>query len=541
MYRVLIAEDEMLVRLGLKHSIDWSEYNMTVIADVANGQEALDIYQKELPEVLITDIKMPIMDGMELIERVRDINVDAQIVILTCVEDFKTARKALAHNVQDYILKLEMTSEDMGRMLIKIREKLDRLHKPAPVKMDVDIHILKDNLIKEYLLGSRYSEGEFTVKAESLDMRLHPHRMIVTLMEIDSFDVLCKRFKDNKGQLVRMSLLNVLSEVLANYGCGEAFADSDSRYLLVFGFDEHYSEQQMTDTLHTIIDHIRNVMNMYFNISVSFVINRAQPGYPSMKAQYSECLMKLEDRFFLGAGSNTYVGGQHSWRIPEDINDSLLQLVREWKTNDAAKKTLESTMLAFLTKESTANAVEIKRTFKNWLLMAALSIRLSKSDMPEIVSDYSDRITEARTLHELVDVFRTYLQTVGEYLSNKTTISKEISDVIRYIDDNYKREISLIELAQVVQVSPNYLSSLFKKETGINFADYLLHYRIDRAKELLLSTFSKTYEIAEQTGFANQSYFSRAYKKLPGIAPKQFRRKWMVQTDAPGGLNDDWQ
>jgi len=541
MYRVLIAEDEMLVRMGLKHSIDWREYDMTVIADVANGQEALDIYEKEMPELLITDIKMPIMDGMALIEKVREMNADAQIVILTCVEDFDTARKALAHNVQDYILKLEMTSEDMGRILAKVRDKLDRLHKSAQAKTDVDVHILKDNLMKEYLLGSRYSEAEFAAKAESLDMRLHRHRVVVTLMEIDRFDLLCKRFKDNKGQLVRMSLLNVLSEVLANYGCGEAFADADSRYLLVFGFDESCSDQQITDTVHTIVEHIRSVMNMYFNISVSFVINRAQAGYHSMKAQYSECLVKLEDRFFLGVGSNNYVGGQHPVRIPEHVGGELLQLVQDWNTNETAKKALESSMRSFLSRENAAGAAEMKRTFKVWILMAALSIRLSKADMPEIVSDYDDRVAGARTLQELVDVFRAYLQTMGDYASNKTTISKEIADVIRYIDENYRREITLAELSEVVQVSPNYLSSLFKKETGINFADYLLNHRVDRAKELLLGTFAKTYEIAEQTGFANQSYFSRAFKKLTGMGPKEFRRKWTLHRETQGGPHDDGQ
>ncbi|BBI35895.1 response regulator transcription factor [Cohnella abietis] len=535
MYRVLIAEDEMLVRLGLKHSINWSDYNMTVIADAANGMEALDIYQREKPELLITDIKMPIMDGMELIARVREMNSEAQIVILTCVEDFDTVRKALAHHVQDYILKLEMTTEDMGRVLAKIKEKLDRMNNSGHVKMDVDIPVLKDNLIKEYLLGSRYSEAEFAAKAAGLGMRLHPHRVVVTLMEIDNFDLLCKRFKDHKGQLVRMSLLNVLSEVLTNYGCGEAFADADSKYLLVFGFDELCSEQQITETIHTIVEHVRHVMNMYFNISVSFVINRAQSGYHSMKAQYSECLEILEDRFILGRGSNTYVGGQHSLLIPEETRNVLLQLVRDWQTNDTAKKALEKSMRMLLDKESTVNTTEMKRTFKNWVLMAALSMRLSKLDIPEIVSDYSDRITGARTLQELVDVFRTYLHTIGDYMSNKATISKEISDVIRYIDVNHKRELTLVELAQVVHVSPNYLSSLFKKEVGINFADYLLQYRIDRAKELLLSTFSKTYEIAEQTGFANQSYFSRAFKKLNGIGPKEFRRKWTIQNEAQGG------
>ncbi len=539
MYRVLIAEDEMLVRMGLKHSIDWSEYHMIVIADVANGQEALEIYRREMPELLITDIKMPIMDGMELIAQVREMNSDAQIVILTCVEDFETVRKALAHNVQDYILKLEMTTEDMGTVLAKIRDRLDRLHKSAHTRSDVDIHILKDNLMKEYLLGTRYSEAEFTAKAANLNMRLHPHRIVVTLMEIDRFDLLCKQFKDQKGQLVRMSLLNVLSEVLTNYGCGEAFADADSRYLLVFGFDECSGEQSITDTVNTIVEHIRSVLNMYFNISVSFVINRPQIGYPSMKKQYSECLAKLEDRFFLGVGSNTYVGGQQPMRIPEQIGSDLLRLVQDWQTNDAAKKTLERTMRTFLTQDNAVNAADIKRTFKVWVLMAALAVRLSQANLPELVADYSDRMAGARTLQELADTFRTYLQTIGDFLSNKTTLSKEVSDVIRYIDDNYKRELTLAELAEVVHVSPNYLSSLFKKEAGINYADYLLQYRIDRAKELLLGTFSKTYEIAEQTGFANQSYFSRAFKKLTGMGPKEYRREWTMHRDAEGEPNDE--
>lgn len=541
MYRVVIAEDEMLVRLGLKHSINWSDYDMTVIADVANGQEALDLYEKEMPEVLITDIKMPIMDGMELISRVRDINSDAQIIILTCVEDFETVRKALSHNVQDYILKLEMTPEDMGHILARTKEKLDHLHKAEYVKTDVDIEIVKDNLIKEYLHGTRYSEAEFSKKAASLHMRIQPYQVVVTLMEIDRIDHLSKHFKDNKGKLVRISLLKVLSEVLTNYGYGEAFADTDSRYLIIFGFNEHYSEQKMKETIHTIIEHIRHVMNMYFNISISFVINEAKFGFHSMREQYNECVTKLEEKFFLGMGSNTYVGGQNSLRIPESMHNRLLQLVLDWKVNDAAKNAIEKSIISFLDKEINVGATEMKREFKIWLLMAAFSSRLPKADMPQIVSDYSDRITDAQTLEEMLDVFSTYFQTLDDYISNKKSISKEISDVIQYIDENYKRELTLLELAQIVQVSPNYLSSLFKKETGTNFADYLLQYRIDRAKELLLSTFCKTYEVAELTGFSNQSYFSRAFKKLTGIGPKEFRRKWTIHRGLRGETSDDWQ
>jgi len=539
MYRVLIAEDEMLVRLGLKHSIPWEAHGMVVVGDVANGQEALELYKREMPDVLITDIKMPIMDGMELIARVRELNADVQIVILTCVEDFDTARKALAHNVQDYMLKLEMTTEDMGKILAKVRERLDRLHRSEQLKAEVDVHILKENLIKEFLLGQRYSEAEFAAKAESLGMNLQAHRVVVTLMEIDSFEILCKRFKDEKGQLIRMSLLNVLHEVLGNYGFGEAFADAENRYLFVFGFGEDYSDQQAAEAVRTITEHIRSVLDMYFNISVSFVTHHAQAGYYALKVQYSACLAKLEDRFFLGTSANSYAGGEQLQHIPEAIGQALLQLVREWKTNEAAQDTLGAAMQSFLAPGMAVSAVEIRRTFKIWGFIAALSSRLPNMGMPELVSDYSDRITEARTLQELVDVLRAFLQSLSEYVSSKAALSKEIADAITHIDANYNRELTLAELSQIVQVSPNYLSSLFKKETGINFVDYLLQYRIDRAKELLLGTYYKTYEIAEQTGFTNQSYFSRAFKKHTGLGPKAFRRKWTPHKELQEGDEHD--
>ena len=112
MYRVLIAEDEVFVRLGLKMSVEWEKMDMRVIADAANGQQAWDIYEKEHPDIILTDIRMPVMDGMELIRRIRERDRETRIVILSCLEEFQLVREAISMGVSDYILKLTMTPED---------------------------------------------------------------------------------------------------------------------------------------------------------------------------------------------------------------------------------------------------------------------------------------------------------------------------------------------------------------------------------------------------------------------------------------------
>ena len=112
MYRVVIVEDEMLVRMGLKNSIQWDKFNMCVIADVANGKLAWEICQKEMPDLIITDIKMPVMDGMELIQKIREKDSEVAILILSCLEEFDLLRKAMSFGVVDYILKID---HDGGR------------------------------------------------------------------------------------------------------------------------------------------------------------------------------------------------------------------------------------------------------------------------------------------------------------------------------------------------------------------------------------------------------------------------------------------
>ena len=125
MYKVLIVEDEIFVRLGIKMSVEWEKLGMEVAGDAENGKQALEIYEKEHPDIILTDLKMPVLDGMGLIRRIREKDHTTRIVILSCLEEFHLVQQAISMDVSDYILKLTMTQEDMERILHKVKGELD--------------------------------------------------------------------------------------------------------------------------------------------------------------------------------------------------------------------------------------------------------------------------------------------------------------------------------------------------------------------------------------------------------------------------------
>lgn len=134
MYRVIIVEDEFIVRYGIRSMIEWDAIGMEVAGEASNGREALELMAAGLPDILITDIKMPVMDGIELIAEVRKLSPDLKILILSNLEDFQYAKEAIRHSVSDYIIKSDMMPRDFEQVLLKLKQGLDEALKPAPVQ-----------------------------------------------------------------------------------------------------------------------------------------------------------------------------------------------------------------------------------------------------------------------------------------------------------------------------------------------------------------------------------------------------------------------
>ncbi|MFC5406210.1 response regulator [Cohnella soli] len=534
MIKVILVEDEMLVRIGLKNSIDWSKLGMEVIADFSNGQTAWDFYQQEKPDLILTDIRMPNMDGMELISRIRENDAQTKIIILTAYEEFDLVHKAIRFGVTDYILKLKMSIDEMESVLQKVKSELQTKSVRAPSEPQQDLLNainLKENAMKDYLSYGRYSDAEFAAITKKLRFRLHPERLILCVMAIDNFKQMESKFKDSHGNLIRFSILNMMSELLAGYNRGEVIYERDEKYILAFSFQDVVSESNIYQQLQDILSHISSIIKTYLNASVTFGISSMNNGYSALKAMYVECLRALDLGFVLGNEKYIRADLMGADRVAKNVGMKLDNMIADSEPlfNDRYAKEIQAGIQALSQLESISKQ-DIQVMMIRWIHWPTVNLNIYAEDISSMAFDYAGRIHQSTTLDENISIFTDYLLEVKNYHQKKRAISKEIAEAIKYIQNHYDQDISLQQLADQVQMNPSYLSRLFKKHLQTSFVEYLNHYRIDMAKNLLMNTHLKSYEIAEKTGYMDDSYFSRIFKKVTGMRPHEFRKIWFVDS-----------
>lgn len=534
MYKVVIVEDEMLVRIGLRNSVEWGKFNMEVITDLSDGQAAWDYCLNEgYPDLIITDIRMPKMDGMELISNIRKQNKSMRIVILSCLEEFEHIRHAMSLGVSNYILKLTMTSEEIEEVLNGVRMELDASSQSAYQKdrnelVPINIDLIKEKYMKDFLLYGIYSVEEFEQFVAQSRIRLVPIRMVVCTMEVDSYFQLKQKFKDEHGHLIKMTLLNILHEITNSYKRGEAIYLDETHYLLLLSFDDLISEQTIMQDIHAILNTIQEAIHTYFNGSVSFGISGVQSGYPSLRRLYSESGHALERKFFAGPGQ------KHT------INDSVdLSQIHSQVERIHAYPLLRSILSPMQQKEYddyikvfTHALSEDKKTIRIILhqLIQWMSTNIYDDSQNEHMLLFTnvESLDQCDTIPEMLEQVSVYMSTVVEQSRCYLHMSSEISKAIQFIKLNYDQNLSLQQVADHVNLSFGYVSNLFKKELQITFIEYLNHYRIERAKELLTRTHLKSYDIAIKVGYSPEyTYFSKVFKKLTGMNPNEYRRQFI--------------
>ncbi|TLS53689.1 response regulator [Paenibacillus antri] len=533
MFRVMIVEDEMLVRLGLKNSVDWKKFDMEVVADFPDGQAAWEYYQREKPDVVITDIRMPKMDGMELIANVRGRDKSTRLVVLSCLEEFELARKAMTYGVSSYILKLTMTEEEIETVLEGVRRELleqggrgtsEEGRLPSQNK-----DLLKEQMLKDFLFYNIFSADEFESFALRHGLRLSPVRLVACLMEVDRYPRLKEKFRDEHGHLIKMTLLNILNEIVAVHKRGEAFHIDETRYAIVLSFEDMHSEQAIVQETRGLLLHVQEVIRTYFNGSVSFGISGIQNGYKSLPKLYAEASRALEHKFLSGPGQ------LHDGRGAPDPTPA-----RETLSALRAAPALRALLSPMKQKEydhymdsfdgalgEDRKSIEILLfQFVQWV---STNVYDDNQNELTLLVSVTDKLENSDNLPDMLEQTLIYLSDIAEKARSQLNMSGEITKALQYIKRHYTENISLQSVADHVGLSLSYLSNLFKKELQISFVDYLNRYRIERAKELLIGTQLKSYDIAVQVGFSPEyTYFSKVFKKVTGLNPNEYRKQWVA-------------
>ncbi len=531
MYRVLIAEDEILVRLGIKNLIDWEGLGLHIIADVDNGQDALRIFEEENPEIVITDIKMPIMDGMELIRRIRTLNKDTKIVILSCLEDFELARSAITYGVSEYISKVSMSSEDIEKVVIKLLDEI----KEGDVRLsskDTDTStdkVLKnqksvEKKLKSIILSNEPSNEDIELRLKELNSCLGKEALSIIIFEVGNYDIFADKVNFN-------ILLDMLKSKFSPFFNGEIITDDSKKIITIVNLHDVKNDGSNCDRVREFVEDIQNLLNGYFGISAAVGISSRRDGFQNLKLLFSEASEALRMKFCCGNNSI------FTWK--EDIralyNTNILEKLEQKQSLLLNEEFIQSHRISFyksklnnLIKKALDSDVAFLKMFFQVMYWHSVELTHSGMDISELLLDKQNRLIECETLDEFFEVFEEYIKNLNDLKTKNKYTCKEIIDAVTYMEGNCHKSLTLQEVADYTGISPNYLSSLFKKQLNEGFVEHLTKLRIQKAKELLFETNLKLYEIAIETGFSDEAYFSRIFKKYTGKSPIYFRRQYMI-------------
>lgn len=517
MKRVLVVDDEFLVRLGLRTTMDWEAHGYRIVGEASNGKEALEMFDVADPDILLTDIKMPVMDGFKLIEEARKRKRNLQIVILSHYDEFSYVQKALEFGATQYILKSEMNEQK----LIDLLQKLSLKDKNQAVE-ETDIKTERENYLKELLFGKPADDDFMATNVMEPPAGLFDDS---AYMVIKGFCETSMLHEDSR-KMLSQTVGTILDKAFTDVSTVMIFYKGQLYFTSIASAKEGDCVKGAQDTVKSMQQLIRNI-KQYFEVVVQIGLSSLgkRERIPTMIGEAEQarkiCFFSLQpiEVFY----PEMVQGKERHIRVSRSKLSSFVE--------EKNKKGLKEYIAGIFNE---LRLVRSYGTFKN-AVIDLLSV--ARTICVEQKIDQTSSLSPAKFSYEnclvmpFIDNVETYIQelyvTITDAAVNRESgYSALVQNTIAYIKNNYSKNISLSDAAEVSQVSSSYLSLIFKQETGVNFSNYLTDYRMEMAKKMLVTTNKKIYEIADEIGFSSPYYFSKVFKEYTGMTCKEYKDKY---------------
>ena len=524
MYKVLIVEDEVLVRVGLKTTIDWEALGFTIISEASNGEQGLEFYQKHRPDVVITDIKMPKQDGLWLIEQIRKDNSETKILVLTCYDDFSYARKALKVGADDYILKSEVEDEELIKLMNSVKAKLDTQNKAkaGTDRNPIDSESLKHSLMTDLMKCSFEVDDRLIESLQKLNFPITDSAF--AFIGISTLPHSQDRQMDM--QQVNDAVMNILYEQANQYEISYLAGQQNNISLLFLA-----SARLNPVEIKRILSFVVNGAKQYFDILVHTVYTKVFHQINMAGTMYRDFLQKTQILFYQSNDASVI-------RVMEMISftePNVFELKKKYNINfieaiGYENYELTTELLTEMDKHFEQSLVTpniVKIFYSNLMgdLFNNYGFFLAGSEVFDTHETYHYKIINVERLTDIHQLFLTFSKALINEIKNMRHSNSKflINMTLKFIENHYMEDISLEDVAKEMNISKHYLCSIFKKETGENMSLYINKLRIEKAKQLLLEPDSRIKEIFEKVGYSNQQYFSKIFKKITGMTIIEYK------------------
>ena len=526
-YRVLLADDEEEIRAGISRKIDWASLGFELVGEAENGEVALELAEQLHPDVVLTDIKMPFMDGLELCRRLRQSLPAAKLVVFSGFDDFEYARQAVSMGVSEYILK-PINAPELTAVLEKLRDQLDQQRmerrdmETLRRRYDESLPTLRELFYTRLLDGSLPAD-QIAARAARYEITLGPGPWTVALAYAGN----SLEEEAARDELLLLSIRAFLEKYFSLDGCSaRAVLYGDMVALLV-----QLENARSLYPLLRELDRLSLLSQSYLGLPLT-----AGVGQPCSKPEdlhYSaEGARAALDYRVLGGGSRIiYIGDLEPQSAAplsfEEEDQRVLTSAIKLGTPEQVKTVVRS-----LIDRLQQAGLSSSRCDLFLLELTACLVRLARAGGIAVADVFGANFTGVvpiaafSSLDELCQWLEAHCLKLHDMLGRRRLDStgQLIERAKAYIADHYTdAQLSVDSLCSHLHLSPTYFSTLFKREVGMSFIAYVTQVRMERASQLLQDTDEKTYRIAEQTGYTDPNYFSYVFKRHFGISPSKFR------------------
>ncbi len=510
MKKVLLVDDDTIVRITLRSLVDWGKYGYEIVADASNGELALR-YLKEQPiDLLITDMKMPIMDGLELLHELKRLDCMPCTVVLSSYDDFKMVRESFCLGACDYLLKSDINEEMLSELLAKLSHN-HLIEVPKESLLQEQKTVLMDMVAGRRALNNSF----FNMKYYVIQFEIDDFKRHVTRFSSNLAGELIEPFLEFARQIPRVAARCILESI------------SPSHFLMLYKVsDEQVSQDNVVSTCRQLI----NIWYNYMNLPVSAGISRLGQTADEFMDCFEEAGHQLELHYL--KGRRTLCFPWEKGKLTQDWIDCAEihyeKLVSAIQTNDEIA--VEEEKQKLLHRIQTMNLEEGQKECLAVIFLIARALRDVQQNVWDVIQEEVNyyeklnRLFDSRSLKIWINNYIRWIMDYQTYTFDNSQMGMMIR-AKRFIMDNYNNpELTLKSIAGYVDLNEKYFSSRFTKEVGCTFSNYLTEVRISKAKELMDKTDLKMYEISQQIGYNNVEHFTRVFKKMCKISPRSYKK-----------------
>lgn len=512
MFKVLLVDDESMARTGLRHFFDWDTNGFKIVGEASNGQKALRWIENQEVDILITDISMPIMDGLELTRWTKKVSPQTKIILLSSYNDFEYAREGIRLGASDYLLKPTLENENLSQALEKVTRQVVQEREKSGILEFRSKRISEERTFLKWLAGESAGDGKIEALSEAC-------RIVACSLDT-------KQQVKKDGCCMEIIMEEAQNIFYRMFKKGVAVRGAFEQIVLLLPLEE---EHKFTASLAQFKYGLQE-LGVSFTLGVSMPLS--QPVH--VPEAYKQAVQAVERGFFQGLGAiYSYTPLLELRTVQTAVYFKTLKDTLKRYASDGyrhkAEDSLHEIAGRWMYGQSTAREV-IRQAHELLYLFHVLS--------PENIQPV-DRLYTLNMLETAMEVKEWILGIFAELWSEKSTGQAEasfgenrihqrvVAKAIEYMQSNYAEAISLHDVAKRVNMSKNYFSEVFKKVTGQNFVDYLIQLRLNRSKDLLQDPAFKVYEVADMSGFSDVKYFSKLFKKFMQISPTDYREEYI--------------